>query len=168
MKRFPNLVAWILLAAAAAGALAFSARTLVATPGLMRQLQRRASDLERLRTLAADTASDRALLQALADTGGSPPSLGELVNAALPSAAAEFQVRETRALIEGWSLRRVDVILGDVSLADVGSLLARAEEARPPWRVAEFQVTASDGPGGRGRVTLVMEGLERTSRTASP
>jgi hypothetical protein len=90
-------------------------------------------------------------------------SLSELLRMQPVTRTAEVHPRDSRALIAGWSLRRVDVILDDVALVDVGRLLTSGENQRPPWRMSECTITPSDTSPGAARVTLVMEALEQTT-----
>jgi len=155
----------VLLLGAAALALAFTAYTLGQAPGLRQQIARRQADLVRLQTLAGEQAVDRAALDALAAAGAGAPALPDLIKSVLPGTKVDLHERETQRLIEGWSVRLMDVMLDDVNLAEAGQLLLRLEAARPPWRVAELQITASEGSAGRGRVTLLTEGLQRAGTT---
>lgn len=160
--------AWTaLLAVAFAAAGALTVYTARATPALVRQVERRHADLARLQDLAQSAAADRAAIDAVAAAGASAAPLADLVKSALPAVRADIQERETRALLENWHARRMDVMLEDVHLAEAGRLLATLEAGRPPWRAVEWQITATEGAPGRGRATLLLEGLQQSARGTS-
>lgn len=153
----------LLLAGAVVAALFTTLHAVRATPGLHQQIRRRQADIQRLQELARRHAGDQAALEAVAAAGPGAPALAELTRHALPGVRVEVQERESRALIEDWSVQWLDVMLEDVHLVEAGRYLAGLESGRPPWHVAEIQITASEGAAGRGRVTLLAEGLQRAA-----
>lgn len=145
-----------------------SAGTLAAS---RQQLQRKMGDLAELRELGGEDARRQAAL-AVFETLPSkrPRPIGEILSATLPGAQPTSRQREARPADGGWSVRSVELLFDQVGLADLGRFLAQAEsmpespgDRRPPWRVAEINVTASDGPPGAGRVSLTVEALEKAS-----
>ena len=151
----------------AAVALWQTARTIADTPRNLAQLARRHGDLIQLQGLAERHAVNRAAVAALESTSGTPPELKAWCQQQWPDLPVEVSERETVPLLPGWSVRRVDVRLADVTLAEVGHLLNQAEALRPPWRVVEAQLTAGSS-AGRGRASLVMEALVRKENGTKP
>ena len=148
-------------------ALLVTAHTLAETPRTLGQIARRRGDLIQLQGLAERHAANRAARETLAATSGTPVDLAAWLGEQQPTWSAEVQARETTPLSAGWSVRRVDVRLPDVSLADAAHWLAQAETGRPPWRVVEIHVVAG-AEAGRGRMNLVMEALERKDSGTQP
>ena len=62
-----------------------------------------------------------------------------------------------------WNVSPVEVTIDEAPLAALGALLARAERAAPPWRLAEALIAPSDSHPGRGRAVLVFETPERAA-----
>jgi hypothetical protein len=144
---------WSLVTACATAlvGLALTVHSVRATPGALRQVKRKQADTEALRQLRAGVDRQQAAVR-LCEEAGAARDLGA------PAAARGGQVRprNDRALIEGWSVKSVEVSFADVALADAAAFMAEAENGAPPWRVVECRIAAS-GPPGRGRVGMVME-----------
>ncbi|HEY8240889.1 MAG TPA: hypothetical protein VIH35_05550 [Kiritimatiellia bacterium] len=144
-----------------------SISTLRATPQGLAKVERRAADFARLQALAGDLDRAKAVLRGREGMPGrNAVPVEDLLMSAFPGKNAEVLPRETKGLIDGWSARSVEIVIEDAPLEGVGKLMREAAEARPPWRVAECTITASDRPG-YGRVTLLLETLERSSTTDS-
>lgn len=142
-------------------ALGVSSRTVAQTPRALAQIVRRNGDVLQLQGLAEKSAEDRAAFAAVSAITNPPPEPEAWLRERLPGTQVEVHERETAPLLTGWIVRRVDVLLPDIELATLGLLLEKAEGLRLPWRVIECKITALDGSGARGRVSLVWEGLFR-------
>ena len=142
--------------------LLITARTLTSLPQRLAQVARRHGDVLQLQGLAERNAVNESAVKAFAETGDGVTDLSGWLREKWPGWSIDVQERETVPLRPGWSAHRVDVRLADATLADAGRLWTSLEALRPPWRVVECQVTASEPIPGRGRMTLVVETVKRT------
>jgi hypothetical protein len=86
-----------------------------------------------------------------------PIPLTELAAQQLPGVTPSIRQRETLPALGGWQVRRTEVKC-EAPLATLGQFLLAAEHARPPWRLVEFDITATEKAA---RATLVLEALEK-------
>ena len=166
--RTTNTVPWLAVAAL----LAVAAGTLLAIATLtglsddLRRIRRRAADLDQLRRLEAGWRSDQQAVQTFESLRSHQPiPLAELAAKTITGAPPAIRLREAVPAAAGWTLRRAEVKLDDVRLEELTRLLAAAEGGRPPWRLAEFALTASEA-AGFGRAMLVFEALEKKDAAA--
>lgn len=89
--------------------------------------------------------------------------LETVLSGALSGVEAEDTRENIRELADGWTLRRKEVILGDIPLTGIMTAIRQAEAQRPPWRLAECVISASPLTPGHGRVVLTFEVLEHGS-----
>ncbi len=168
MKRYPPLpiAAGVVLATG----LLLTLQSALVAPEQFRILRKRTDDLRQLRELQGATAKDRsAIAQFDQLPTRSPAPLADLAKSALSNTAAHLRLRESRPALAGWTVQSVEVSFDSARLADVSHFLALAEEQpaearnrRPPWRLKEITVSASEQTPGVGRATLVLEALEKT------
>lgn len=151
------------LAVLVGAALASTFHTVRTAPALRQQILRRQADLARLADLAGKHARDEANVAAVAAAGAGAAPLGEWIKATWPAWRADVRQRESVPLIEGWSVQLMDVMLEDVYMTEAGRFLGALETGRPPWRVVEIHLTATEGRPGHGRMSLLAEGLQRTA-----
>ncbi|HMP72219.1 MAG TPA: hypothetical protein PKE55_03055 [Kiritimatiellia bacterium] len=95
--------------------------------------------------------------------GDLPTSLRSL----LDGVAYEVDLRDSSALLDGWALRRYDVVLPEVPLGRLGDVLEALENRRPSRRVREVQILPSP-TRNRGRATLMIETIEPVGREVRP
>jgi hypothetical protein len=132
-----------------------------ATPAARAQMARRAGDLAQLQALSVDARRAEEALRARAAMGRERAlPVEDLLMSAFPGLEAQVQPREKQPLGDGWFARTVEVVLEEAPLAGIGKLAEEGGALRPPWRVAELSIVASDRPG-IGRVTLVLEAIEK-------
>ena len=142
--------------------LVLTADSVIQAPRFAEWMKRKYADLDRLLSLHRNRSRDLAAIEAFDKlTVKTSVPLSGLLNATLPGQQPAIRPRETRPAAAGWSVRSVEISFDRVKLADLARFLVRAEEARPPWCLAEFNVTALDQSPGNGRVSLVMEALEK-------
>lgn len=156
-----NIMGIAALASCALGVL-MTVQSARAMPEAAGQLKRRAADYAKLLALAArqeKLAAAQGVFEGLDRKRAVP--MADLVQSELPGVRAEVRPRDATALAGGWSLRAADVTLEDVDFSAVSRWLVAAAATRPPWRVAEIAVAASERPGA-GRVNLMMEVVEKT------
>lgn len=148
-------------------ALLFTARTLADTPRALAQIARRRGDLLQLQGLAERHAANRAALLTVEATTNAPVDLTAWLHERQPDWKAELQERDTTPLVAGWTVRRIDLRLPDVTLTDAVRWLAEAEALRPPWRAVEIQIVAG-ATAGQGQLNLVLETLARKDSGTKP
>jgi type II secretory pathway component PulM len=155
-----------LAAAACVLGIVLTADSVIRAPQFAEQMKRKYTDLDRLLALRRGQSRDLVAIDAFDQLPAKTPvPLGSLVNTALPDHHAAIHQRETRPAAAGWSIRSVEISFDSVKLDDLARFLAKAEEARPPWRLAEFNVTALEQSPACGRVSVVLEALEKTGGT---
>ena len=124
----------------------------------LRRLERKAGDLATLQKIAADwRANQQALRPFEALSTKQPVPLTELAGQHLPGVTPSIHQRETLPALGGWQVRRTEMKC-EAPLVMLGQFLLAAENARPPWRLGEFDITATEKAA---RATLVLEALER-------
>ncbi len=136
----------------------------VKTPAWLGQMARRQADHSKLLDLQAQAQTSRSALE-LFETLPSKkaPPLKELVSQAGITSAPDIRPREDSPAAEGWTVRSSELSFEQVRLADLARLIKLAAQARPPWRLRECVITASEQAPGDGRVTLALETLEKTA-----
>ncbi|HMP76162.1 MAG TPA: hypothetical protein PKE12_07700 [Kiritimatiellia bacterium] len=149
--------ALIALALFAVGAAVYAVRE---TPGRLRQIERRHAEWIALRDQSARRAAERDALAYATRAGASPPLPGWL-REQRPAWKTEVREAERERITPDWSLQRVQVTIDRVNLVELGETLATLAALPAPWRAVEITIAAEDGGPGRGRATLVMEGLVR-------
>lgn len=122
----------------------------------------REATLDRLRALEQAAQKDKAALHAFeALTQTQPPALQPYIQSLLPSVRVEVRRRDTVPATGDWRAQRMEAQLDGVLGDDLGRLLVRLEKARPPWRLVECTLQASDQTADAINATLILEGLER-------
>ncbi|HPF98952.1 MAG TPA: hypothetical protein PLE77_02720 [Kiritimatiellia bacterium] len=157
-----------LMASAAmfAAGILITVQALRLTPESARQIRSRIDTLEKLRVLQAGCDRETAAIELYEKLPQHTPApLDNLLRSAFPGIETQQRLRESRPLAEGWTLRSVEVTIDRIRLADLSRLLDRVSESgnRPPWRLAELNISAQDQVPGFGRATLVLEALEKKS-----
>lgn len=148
------------IAVAAAGGL-LALYTLASLPEELHRFERKTTDLATLRRLAANNrGSQQALAPLEALTTQQPPPLSELLAKTLPGLLPTIHQRESQAAANGWQVRRTEVKF-DAAPAALGSFLAAAEAARPPWRLVGFDLFSGVPGPETVRATLLLEALEK-------
>jgi len=146
-------------------AVALSIHTLRVTPERIAQIERRKGDWRTLRTAAQRLATDRAAL-AEQTQNGPAANLADWMRSQRAAWTAEVQEKERERITENWSLQRMQVTIPNVNLVDLGTTLDALAVQTPPWRVAELSISAVESGAGRGRISLLLEGLVATKPSA--
>ncbi|NCC49748.1 MAG: hypothetical protein EOM20_00900 [Spartobacteria bacterium] len=155
-------ILWILAGCLMVGAGYLCLYTWRQTGVLTRKLDRLHETALQMRDLAATAQADRACLEtfnALPDK--TLTSVRELLLSAVPGTAARVNERAPEPMIDGWTLHRVDITFDTIPLKAMSRFIMAAEQERPPWRISECSIIASDKQAGHGRVSLLLEGLEQ-------
>lgn len=131
----------------------------------LRRLNRMNGTILQLQQLAETAQAEQACLQAfnaLPEKKLTP--LRELLLSAVPGIAAGIRERPSEQAADGWVWCRTDITFENIPLKAMARFIMAAEQEKPPWRVAECHIIASDTKAGTGRVSLVMEGLEQPNK----
>lgn len=151
-----------LAAVACAAGIFLTSDSIIQAPQFADVMKRKYADLDRLLALQRNRSRDIAAIDAFSQLPSKTPApLADLANSALPGSRPAIHQRETRPAAAGWSVRSVEVSFDSVKLSDLARFLAKAEEARPPWRLAEFNATALEQSPGSARISVVLEALEK-------
>jgi hypothetical protein len=151
-----------LAAVACALGVVLTADSVIQAPQFADVMKRKYADLDRLLSLQRDRSRDLAAIDTFNQLPAKTPvPLADLVNTSLPGSRPAIHQRETRPAAAGWSVRSVEVSFDSVKLSDLARFLAKAEEARPPWRLAEFNATALEQSPASARISVVLEALEK-------
>ena len=156
-----NIMALLAVATCILGVV-LTADSVIQAPQFAELMKRKQADLDCLLALRHDRERDLGAIRAFDQlpTKTAPP-LGDLVNSVLPGTRPAIRQRETRPVAAGWSVRSAEVSFDGIKLADAARFLAKAGEARPPWRLAEFSATALEQSPASARVSAVLEALEK-------
>lgn len=157
------LLSWSAAVACAAG-VALTAQSWLRAPDQRRQLKRKTDDLRELHALSRQEAHDLEAVAAFERLPSShAASLNDLASAAVPAVQPTIRPRESRPAAQGWTVRSLEMSFPEIWLTDFAKIAEKAaeESGRPPWRLSELAVTASQGQPGAGRVTAVFEALEK-------
>lgn len=151
------------LAAVACGlGIVLTVDAIIQAPQFSDVMKRKYADLDRLLVLQRDRARNLVAIDAFNQLPAkTPASLAELASATRPGSHPAIHQRETRPAAAGWSVRSVEVSFDSVKLSDLARFLTKAEEARPPWRLTEFNATALEQSPASARISVVLEALEK-------
>jgi hypothetical protein len=132
------------------------------TPQWREQISKRVADLGKMKALEQSLAGDESAVQRYESLGMKHPiPLAEVLSKAGIAETPDIRSRESKPTLAGWSLRTMDVRVEEAPLSKIGRIIEQAESRRPPWRLTECSVSASDKIAGHGRITLVFEALEK-------
>jgi len=127
----------------------------------LQRIERKTGDLAKLQQIATDWHANQQALQPFeALSAKQPVPLAELFAKYVPGVTPNIRQREARPALAGWQARRTEVKC-EAPLATLGQFLRAAADARPPWQLVEFDLTAAERTAGVARITLVLEALEK-------
>lgn len=118
-------------------------------------------EIESLAGSTRDIDAARTALEALPSKKSR--QLSEIVNAALPSVKSEIERGHLEPALDGWSIRRANIVFEKVPAVGVAQFMDAVYAQRPPWRVVDCSVQALPNAPGMVRATFALEGLERKS-----
>ncbi len=144
--------------------LGLTAGTARALPAHRRHLEQKQETLAALRDFRRSLAGETSARHAFEALPTAPAAgLRQMASASLPGTQPQFRPSDRTDLAGGWTRTRVEVTLRDTDLPGVLRFVAQAETERPPWRLIEFDMTSSERGGRAGRVTLLLEAVERSN-----
>ncbi|MEI7881106.1 MAG: hypothetical protein WCI95_09550 [bacterium] len=123
---------------------------------------KRTNDLQAMMTMRTTAATHRNLLELYAQYPAAPAPPGELARLAVPGLILTTRSTETHPSAPGWTARKVNLGLTDISGNDLGRFLEAVSTASPPWAILDCTVSASPTPGHLAKVELVLETVERS------
>lgn len=125
------------------------------------KLRRKLAELEELRGMERRIVRYRGAYKAFGGLSVKrPAAMGDLLKRHMAGHAAEDSRSTRQNLVPGWTVRRQEMGLGEVSMDKVMALVHDAESGRPPWRLTRCIVRATSGGAGKARVDLVFEALD--------
>jgi len=124
-------------------------------------LRARLSELEELRGMERHASRYRGAYRKFDGLSARRPvAMATLLKKHMGGQPVEDSRSTRQSLVRGWTVRRQEMALGEVSMDKVMALVHDAESGRPPWRLTRCIVRASPGGGGKAKVDLVFEALD--------
>jgi len=138
--------------------LIWSVTTFIQWPADQARLQRKWNDKETLAELEASQDSLRAAQAAfLLLEASDSVSFNAWMRETLPHVRADVRPRDRTELTPEWRVERIELVLDEVLLEDIGDIMVRAGSLRPPWRLSEAQLRASDRIEGAAKASMIYE-----------
>ncbi len=163
MKPRTHLAAiWALAALLLAVGLVSTTLHALRWPDRRARLEQIAQDQNTILAEAQRLGDPRAMIEGLIIETPPEPFVPWLERVLVP-VAGTFSEREAVAMPQGWRARRCHVAWSQGELTLVSTILQRAGEQRPPWRLVDIQIEALRTAEGSGRVDLLLEQVERAS-----
>jgi hypothetical protein len=123
--------------------------------------KKKGHDLQDMTAMRAIAAKHRSVLKQYAQYPASPASLGELARRAVPGLNLITRTTETHPSMPGWTARKVNIGLVDLTGDEFGRFLEAVTTATPPWAILDCTLTASPAQGRLAKVELILETAER-------
>lgn len=162
MNQSSERVLYVVAALSFMAALLWTGLTVSRFSSLQGHLARKQDDLDALARMEQVLARDRAAIapfNTLSETRLTDPS--SLLRNMAPDVRAEVRRREAVEAWNGWQSQRWEIQANRIPMEKAGTLLTVLEVQQPPWRLIEGAWVASDTEDGEGRMTLLIEGLEK-------
>ncbi len=132
------------------------------TPEYSRWISRKMDDLAQLENMYRSLETYRRAAAAFCELEDRKPvELSDTIRRIMPGVSSDIRQRETRPAAKDWTVMRMEVELDEAPLEGLGEFLYYVESSRPPWRLVECNLVASDRGPGYARATLILEGLEK-------
>lgn len=138
-----------------------SIRAVGALGGTTEMWQKKTTDLQEMMTMRSLAAEHRSLLKHYAQYPATPPPLGELARNAVPGLTLITRSTETHPSVPGWTARKINIGLTDITGDDLGRFLEAVNSSTPPWAVLNCTLLASPVPGRLAQVELILETAEK-------
>jgi len=123
--------------------------------------QKKSGDLQELLALRKVAAERQNILKHYARFPAAPVPLETLARNAGPGLNPALRSTETHPTVPGWTARRINIGLNDMSGDDLGRFLEAASTATPPWALMACTLSASPTPGRLAKAELILETVER-------
>jgi hypothetical protein len=153
---------WTLAGAALLAGIGMTVLTVRDLRSARDQMERTAGTIEKLQAQEKDLSrrlEAREMFEQLARKR--PVALSDLLQKMLPGSRADESKEVRQELPAGWTLRRKEIGLADVSFAKMMEFAQAAEAQRPPWRLVKCTLRASSREDGVGQAALLFDALEK-------
>jgi len=127
------------------------------------QIAARNLELAELNRLQAGIVQQRAALDWINANAGKAQSLASLIKQHLPGIKNDLILRESNGAGEGWNIQQYDLRIDEAAPDKLGRFLAACENAKPPVRVVDIQV--SPGPENTRGLLVQLTLAEMTAST---
>jgi hypothetical protein len=133
-----------------------------------KQLQARRVELAELNRLQAGIVQQRGALDWINTNAGKAQSLASLIKQFLPGIKNDLILRDSTGAGEGWNIQQYDLRIDEAAPDKIGRFLTACENAKPPVRIVDIQV--SPGPeNARGLlVQLTLAEMTATTPQSTP
>ncbi len=153
---------WVIALCAVAVGILLTFRSLADRSTVKEKLETRITDMKNMKALERRAARITDAIRTLDELPDHKAvNLSPLLTSTLPGIKPELRESARRGLQGDWSLRRVDIDLGEVALDKFAAFLHKAESDRPPWRLARCTVRSTGTTPGMAQVTLALEALDK-------
>jgi len=112
------------------------------------QIEARHGELETLQELTQSQIASRAAFGWLQQHARPNERLEDLVKQQLSNVKTDLVLREVKQVGDRWNIYRYDMRLENVSTKQFSEFLVLCENARPPVRITELQVSVQEDHGG--------------------
>lgn len=123
--------------------------------------RKKAGQLQEMMALRATAATHRALLNRYAEYPATPTPLEAVARQTVTRLNPVIRATEVHPSVPGWSTRKVNVGLNDISGDDLGRFLEAADRATPPWALLDCALASSATPGRLSKVEMTLATVER-------
>ena len=135
---------------------------------LRAQIKTRHTELAQIAAKQAEAARQRAPLDWIETRARPGDTVADLIQRHLGTAPTDLALRERRDDENGWSHQRYDLRIDRASPAALGAFLAACENARPPVRLVDIQVSAAATPDPQITAQLALAELTRKTPVSAP
>lgn len=106
------------------------------------QIDARHQEFKELESLSETLSENKAALNWLQEQAHPGNRLDDLMNEQLSRVQPDVVLRDVENVGDGWNVYRYDMRIEQISTEELSRFLVSCENARPPVRVSELQVTA--------------------------
>lgn len=162
-KNMSDRPLWIAAALAVSLGIILMISTIVSLRKDRARLQDYADDMKQLlaeKRLSSEAKGAVQVFEQLANPHPAP--IRKLLRNTVGDEDYSSQAPPPKQTINGWQVRQMEISFADIELGKVATFLAKAEAQRPPWRLARCVIHSTSKAGGKGRVSLTLEALDKT------
>jgi hypothetical protein len=133
-----------------------------------RQIAARQHELAELDRMRNDVSRQRAALDWINDNARGNETLATLIKHHLSGTKNDLLLRESHGIGEGWNIQQYDLRLNEAAPDKLGAFLAACENARPPVRILDIQVSPSPAKTRGLLVQLALAEITSTTPLSKP
>ena len=162
MKQKSDIILYVVATSVFLAGLVWTAASINRYLVAQRHLDRKLNDLKNIAQLEHAMANDVAAVTPFEEFAAEQLlDPGVLLRNMAPELRAEVRQREIIEAWGSWRAQRWEIRADSVSFETIGTYLTLLEAQQPKWHLLEGTWTASDEASGKGRVAIVIEGLEK-------